>query len=101
MYNVGATQTTMYDVFTHVEMFIIVTIAETSTTIVPKNHNCCNSNHNCQNFLKKKPDLIDNNFGSNYDVLPIPVILCITSHYWWLIFDAKFRKTVIDAVLRD
>ena len=53
MYNVGATQTTMYDVFTQVEMLIIVTIVETSTTIVPKNHNSCNSNHNCQNFLKK------------------------------------------------
>ena len=54
----SATQTTMYGVFSVVEMFTIVTIVKTSTTIVAKNHNCCNSNHNCQNSEKNVTSLI-------------------------------------------
>ena len=36
-----------FDVITIVAMFAIVA---TPNTIVAKNHNCCNSNHNCRIF---------------------------------------------------
>ena len=104
MYNVGASQTTMYDVFTVVEMFTIVTIVKTSTTILPKNHNCCNSNHNCQNFLIKNLTSLIIILDQIMKYFPLSFASLLTIDGQFLTPNcAKFRKTVIpiDAVLRD